>query len=114
MAVDLAVFSCFVTALPLLPARAAAIWLAMTWNYALNRRFTFAASRDTTLGRYALYCLSCSVGAGVNWGVSVRLCQTSATFHDRPALAAAIGVAAGFAGNYLLCCRVVFRPHMNG
>src|SRR6185369_9760502 len=46
MAVDLACLAALLLWLPFSTARGVAIWLAMTWNFWLNRRFTFAESND--------------------------------------------------------------------
>src|SRR5690606_12438511 len=96
MAVDLGLFTCLGLVLPLGVARAVAIWGAMTWNYLLNRRFTFAACGEAPLWQYALFCLSCSAGAGMNWCVSMGLCRTTELFQEWLALAAAVGAVAGF------------------
>jgi dolichol-phosphate mannosyltransferase len=109
-AVDVAALSMFLMFLSLPVARAAAIWLAMTWNYVLNRKATFAdAARRPIPVQYGLFCLSCLAGAAVNWSVTVALCAKVGFFHNHPVPAALLGVAAGFVLNYLLCCSVVFR-----
>ena len=72
MAIDLVCFLTALTCLPVSLARAVAIWVAMTWNFALNRTVTFAAHRsDEFLQQYARFCASCLLGAFANWGVSL-------------------------------------------
>jgi putative flippase GtrA len=108
--VDLAALSLLLTFLSLPAARAAAIWLAMTWNYVLNRKTTFreAAPRPLVV-QYALFCVACLAGAALNWSLTVALCRSLAFFERHTMLAALVGVAAGCVLNYLLCCAVVFR-----
>jgi len=51
-------------------ARAAAIWVAMTWNFIWNRRLTFTYSRDgNILTQYIRFVLSCSIGAVLSWSI---------------------------------------------
>ena len=110
MAVDVL---CFLALAPLLAlglARALAIAVAMTWNFLLNRCFTFAdARRESFWKQYLLFCGSCLLGALVNWGVSVFLCWSSAWFATYPVAAVLAGVAAGFIFNFILSRRFVFR-----
>jgi putative flippase GtrA len=110
MAVDVL---CFLALAPLLTlglARALAIAVAMTWNFLLNRRFTFTnARRESFWKQYLLFCASCLVGALVNWGVSILLCWSSAWFAAYPVAAALAGVGAGFFFNFILSRRFVFR-----
>lgn len=109
MVVDLAAFSVLLSMLPLNSARAIAIFLAMTWNFLFNRWLTFAYARhEPILRQYVLFCLSCMLGAVVNWGVSVGLCYAVPFFDTWKLLAAAVGVVAGTAFNYFLSSRVVF------
>jgi len=90
-------------------SRALAIWLAMTWNFWLNRRLTFSYARSGSLVRqYFLFALACSVGAITNWTVTLLLSAGSGFFAEHRLLAAAVGVAAGASLNYVLSSRAVF------
>jgi dolichol-phosphate mannosyltransferase len=110
MAIDLAAFSALLWAVSPSAARGLAIWLAMTWNFALNRRWTFSGSeRKPILRQYGLFCLSCLLGALVNWSVSLALISHVGFFETRTAPAAVCGIAAGTVSNFFLCLRVVFR-----
>ena len=110
MAVDFAAFSLLLWTITLGPARAVAIWVAMSWNFWLNRKITFAdAQHGPLLRQYLSFCLACLVGAMVNWSVSVGLCWAVTFFDQQRLLAAFVGVVAGTAFNYLLSCRI-FRP----
>jgi dolichol-phosphate mannosyltransferase len=115
MLIDLPSFALLRWVLPLALARSIAIWLAMTWNYFLNRKVTFAAWRSAARWRqYFLYCGSCLAGSGVSWGISVGLCMWLTWFAHWPTLAAIVGVGAGFLFNYALSWRFVFRPMATG
>lgn len=105
-AVDLTSMHLLLAWLPLGPARALAIWFAMTWNFLLNRRLTFAYARRHAIGRqYLLFCLSCLFGAVINWTTSLALLGVL----DRsPSEAAAAGIVLGAVLNYFLCWMVAF------
>ena len=109
--VDMSSFLLLELIISLRLAGALAIWIAMTWNFLLNRRFTFAdARRHHWFQQYVKYCLSCLAGAFVNWQVRVLLCERTAFFADYIALAAFVGVLAGTVFNFVLCHTLVFRP----
>ena len=110
MGVDLASYAVLLAWLPLAAARGAAIWTAMTFNFWLNRRFTFsAARREPALRQYAAFCLSCLCGAGVNWGLSVGLCRLNSAFDGHRLAAAMLGAVGGAGFNFLLSRSFVFR-----
>lgn len=110
MIVDLAVLSLLSLWIGFRPARAVAIGVAMTWNFALNRRFTFVGARSgPMLRQYLLFCLSCGLGAVVNWSVSSWLWSGWASVLRYPAVAAVFGIAAGVVLNYALSAWLVFR-----
>ncbi|MBY0524469.1 MAG: glycosyltransferase family 2 protein [Gemmataceae bacterium] len=110
MAVDLATLALVLLVMPFPAARATAIWAALSWNFYLNRRMTFAHARTGNMGwQYALYALSCSIGAAVSWTMSMFLAYELPFFADHPLLAAAAGVFAGAAVNYVGCSVAVFR-----
>lgn len=90
-----------------------AIWTAMSWNFLLNRRFTFSSSDQTpVVEQYGRFCFSCLLGATVNWSVRVALLSLGGIFADSPYLASLIGIIAGTGFNFCLCSRFVFR-HTN-
>lgn len=110
LVVDLVVFSLLLRWWPLAAARVVAIWAAMTWNFWLNRQLTFFDARPhAVLPQYLSFCLSCLLGAAINWSVSVGLCTALAFFDRWKQLAVICGGAAGTGSNYLLSRRVVFR-----
>lgn len=110
MVIDLLLFSVLLLVLGFGSARALAIFGAMTWNFALNRRFTFQSARaDSLLRQYVLFCLSCGLGAVVSWSVSNYVWAEFQTVVHYPAVAALAGIAAGVVLNYLLSAKFVFR-----
>jgi dolichol-phosphate mannosyltransferase len=109
MLIDLSVFSLLLLVIPLPVARAVAIWVAMTWNFWLNRRLTFSyARREPPLRQYLLFCASCMLGAVVNWTVSMALCAYVPLFDRWTVSAAFLGAVGGTAFNYVLSSRFVF------
>jgi putative flippase GtrA len=114
MVVDLAVFLASTAFSPLGVARALGIAVAMTWNFFLNRQFTFAGCRGRRLWQqYLLFCASCFLGAVVNWGTSMTLCFVFDWFMRYPAIAGTFGVVAGFSFNFILSRRFVFCRQQN-
>lgn len=110
MVVDLVCYILLLGWLPLGIARGLAIWMAMTWNYLLNRRITFSfARRRAVLPQYVMFCLSCGFGAVVNWTTSIALSGLLTAFGNRPLLAAVVGIVAGSLCNFILCNTAVFR-----
>ncbi len=108
--VDLAAFSLLLVTLNASTARALAIWLAMSWNFWLNRRLTFSDFRHRPLVRqYCAFCLSCLAGGLVNWSVFYWLHLNIALFSTRPRLAALAGIAAGTVLNFLASKYLAFR-----
>lgn len=110
LGVDLVMFTALLGYLPLFAARALAIWIAMSWNFLLNRKFTFGNNcRHQVLKQYGLFCVSCWVGVVVSWGISVKLSHRTVFFGSHPLLAAVLGVVAGTSLNYLFSRHVTFR-----
>jgi dolichol-phosphate mannosyltransferase len=91
-------------------ARAAAIWVAMTWNFAGNRLITFSdREREGILWQYSRFVASCSLGAAVSWLVSVGLERWLPAFAFQPYVCAVAGIAAGLLVNFTLARHWVFR-----
>jgi len=96
---------------PLTAARGLAIWIAMTWNFFLNRYFTFSARPEASLlHQYGRFVASCSLGAFVNWGVFVGTHALLAPGSYRVPAAFLAGVLAGLVLNFTLSHWWVF-PH---
>jgi len=108
--VDLAAFALVLLVLPVPLARAVAIWVAMTWNFYWNRRWTFFDShRHSVLGQYLMFCGACLIGAIVSWGTSVGLWHLIPFFNAYPLIAAIIGIIGGTLFNFVASSLFVFR-----
>jgi dolichol-phosphate mannosyltransferase len=91
-------------------ARALAIWIAMTWNYALNRRLTFHDSQKQNIpSQYLKFIAACGLGALLSWSISVGLNLSSAFFHEHKLYAAFLGILVGTFSNFLISFLWVFR-----
>ncbi|WP_166823010.1 glycosyltransferase [Thalassoroseus pseudoceratinae] len=113
--VDLSMFQVLLNWLTVPMAAVLAIWIAMTWNYILNRSITFRnTERKPWLKQYAEFCASCLFGGLINWATRSSLCLATAYFATHPLRAALLGVIAGTASNFLLCRFLVFRPTTAG
>ena len=109
--VDLAVFSAMLRATPLEIARAIAVLVAMTSNFWLNRRLTFSDRRTTSVWRaYVRFITSSSLGALVNWLVSVGLATSFPLWSGHATRAALAGIACGAIFNFVLSFNWVFSP----
>ena len=87
---------------------AAAIVVAMCFNFALNRRFSFSHARHTAWPRQFLrYVAGSSVGALVNLVVTLGLLQVTTTLS--PQTCALLGIAGGMGFNFLASRYFVFR-----
>jgi dolichol-phosphate mannosyltransferase len=85
---------------------ALAIAVSMVWNFALNRRFSFSYARGRSiLPQLGGFVAACSLGALVNYGVTLALWNT---FSVKQA-AAVVGVAAGTLLNFVANRFFVFR-----
>jgi dolichol-phosphate mannosyltransferase len=113
MAVDLSTFSLTQSLMPLGYARAFAIFIAMLWNYNLNRRITFSSCTATrtswskSIRQFAAFCAACSLAALTNWLVSTSA-SGSLWPGQTPLLKATCGILTGAIVNYALCVKIVF------
>jgi dolichol-phosphate mannosyltransferase len=84
----------------------AAIAISMVWNFALNRRFSFAGAREGSLARQFFdFVAACSIGALVNYAVTLFV----ARYVEIPQLAATIGVVAATSFNFTASRMYVFK-----
>ena len=115
MLVDLSLLTSLLPLVSLAVARAMSIWAAMTYNYLLNRQFTFRDHGESgSLAGYLRFCAACFLGAIVNWCVSIALCFSLTWFADQPAFAAMVGVAVSSCLNFVVCSRWVFTDKTTG
>jgi len=110
MVVDLTTFTLLMCLMPANVGRALAIWIAMTWNFWLNRRLTFSDARHRPIVRqYVLFCMSCALGAFLSWSVFAGLHSAVAIFAERPIIAALVGIVVGTVSNFVLSKYVAFK-----
>lgn len=89
---------------------AAAILTAMVFNFGLNRRFTFSYARDGSIARQFLgFAGASSLGALINYAVTLLFIHQWAIMERVPQLAALVGIAAGMAINFGISRHLVFR-----
>ena len=107
--VNLALLTLFLyLSMPPRPAVALAIVLSMVFNFVLNRRFSFGESRKQSwLRQFIGFMSACSVGALINYAVTLLL--MGKTFQLRPQLAALVGIVAATAFNFIASRYLVFR-----
>jgi len=110
MLVDLGALYVLLPGIGYASSRAIAIILAMTWNFSLNRAITFQSDSDDSLFRqYWRFVVSCSLGAAINWSVSLLLASKVEICQKHVFLSAIGGVLASFLLNFQLCRRWVFK-----
>jgi dolichol-phosphate mannosyltransferase len=90
------------------PAVALAIVLSMFFNFLLNRRFSFGEKRrEGWLRQFVGFMSACSIGALINYAVTLVLIGRA--FGWPPQLAALVGIAAATAFNFIASRYLVFR-----
>ncbi len=101
--VNLAALTAFDAAgVPLQAAVALAIFIAMLFNFVLNRQVTFAESRGgNVLKQLGAFVAACSVGAAVNYAVTLGAIRAWPALEGLPQAAAVLGILAGLTFNYL-------------
>jgi dolichol-phosphate mannosyltransferase len=83
-----------------------AIALSMTWNFALNRRFSFAGAGEGSVWRqFRDFVSACSLGALVNYVITLAVLR----WVDLPQLAATIGVVGATGFNFTMSRLYVFK-----
>lgn len=89
-------------------AVALGIFIAMIFNFALNRRFTFSYARSGSIIRQLFgFIAACSFGALVNYLVAIQLLETITNIN--PQIAAVFGIIAGSGVNFLSNRFAVFK-----
>ena len=89
-------------------ARAISIAAALTWNFSGNERLTFDCQRPGRLRRFANFALACSLGATINYGVSLFLPLFIPMLTNWPLPTALLGIIFGSTINFLLARHWVF------
>jgi len=89
---------------------AASIVLSMAFNFVLNRRFSFSESRkDGWFKQFVGFMAACSVGALIQYVVTMRLMAMGRPFSRYPQIAALVGIAVATAFNFIASRYLVFR-----
>lgn len=84
--------------------------VAVTATWALNRRFTFGASRHRPTIEWARFAVTQLAGAAVNLGTYFALIAASGLVARLPVLGVAAGSLAGLAVNFTVARAFVFGP----
>lgn len=93
---------------PVRVAIAAAIWIAMTFNFVLNRRFSFSfARRGSWWQQYVRYTAASLTGALVNYAVTLGVLDSVPRLPVQ--VAALCGIAVGTGVNFIASRYLVFR-----
>jgi dolichol-phosphate mannosyltransferase len=111
MAVDLLCYALLLRAgVSLALARAFAIFVAIGWNFILNRRISFASCRFNRpiVDQYFRWLTSTFVGAVISWSVSVNLALSTEFFAAHVFVAAIFGIGIGSLINFILARYWVF------
>ncbi len=95
---------------PLRLSIAVAILVSMFTNFLLNRWITFSYARSGSFwGQMAGFFGASSIGAGVNYGVTVGTLWLWPALERIPQVAAVIGILAGLTFNFFMSRHLVFR-----
>lgn len=87
--------------LPFYIARAVGFIFALTNNFLLNRRFTFATTREDNIAKqYMSFFVISILGFSVNWLISVYLYHTLPFFNSHYLIASFLGVIGGLTVNF--------------
>ncbi len=109
LVIDLLCFRLLLTSLGPGVARAVAIFIAMTWNFELNRRFTFSVSRHASiLAEYLRFCAACFLGACLNWTTTLTLLKSFDVCREQPVAVALVSTVLAAVLNFTLCQIWVF------
>jgi putative flippase GtrA len=90
-------------------ANVVAFLVAVSWNFLLNRHFTFERVHKPIFRQWLEFIIACLGGAGVNWTVSMSLYYTISYFHQHYNYAALIGVGVSSLFNFMASRYYVFQ-----
>ncbi len=101
--------------MPHLLGRAGAYWVSASWNWMMNRRFTFHDTEKTARTRQWLkYLTMCAISFLPNWGTYYLLTTGFDFFAEWKPLALIIGVAAGMLFNFTGANLFIFKHEKKG
>lgn len=112
--VDMSLYALFhsVLGMNLLVARSIAYWLTSTWNWYLNRIFTFKdAENARKRDQWAKYIVMCLISFVPSMGTFYGLTHSSQFFMDNSQLALIAGVLAGALFNYIVAGFLIFKVY---
>jgi len=92
-------------------ANVIAFLIAVSWNFLLNRRFTFEPVNKSVFRQWLEFVIACLGGAGMNWAVSMTLYYTISYFHQHYNYAALIGVGISALFNFIVSRYYVFHKN---
>lgn len=104
-----ALYGAFAMGLGLYSGRAVSYLSAATFTWAVNRRFTFAASAPPSFTEWLRFVLANTSGGMVNYLTYAALVTWGSGLLSHPAPAVACGSIAGLVVNYIASSRLVFR-----
>lgn len=82
---------------------------AATVTWIMNRRFTFRATKRSSLGEWLRYLGANALGGVLNYAAFAVCIGVSVLFREHPYLAVALGSLLGMVVNYTLSLLFVFR-----
>ena len=98
------------TGVSLKVSAAAAICVAMVFNFFMNRHFTFSDAQPGRVWKQlAAFVAACSVGTAVNYAVVLTTAWEWPLFNEHPQFAAVLGILAGLMFNYSASRHLVFK-----
>lgn len=96
--------------LDLAAAGALAIWVALTWNFLLNRRLTFSYARQGSLPRqYITYAWCNALSIALSFSLRLVLPRNFEFFDQHKLAAAVVGIVAATGLSFTMSRWVVFR-----
>lgn len=93
------------------PARVVSFFVAATFTWWMNRRYTFKRSGKSLLSEWGTFLLANAFGGLVNFGVYTAVVMQGFPYAWLPALATGAGSLSGMFFNYTASRRFVFAEH---
>lgn len=112
--VDMTLYALFYSwaGMNMLVARSIAYWITSTWNWYLNRVFTFKdADNDRKRVQWAKYLLMCLISFVPSMGTFYGLTASLPYFAEHSQMALIIGVIAGALFNYVVAGFLIFKVY---
>jgi putative flippase GtrA len=107
--IDTSLFSLLHHDLSYALARMMSIITAMTFTWLANRTFTFKTGKKITHQELFRYIGSNAIGASINFGVFISLCNTSIFFKEYYLIPLALATSISMVWNFTLAKYYIFR-----